>query len=217
MASFGCCRYSRREPSSMASVLVARLPGSPSRTHTGSGTNRRLSLVEALRLLTCGVENRNPGSAQWCRTHSSVTASGHPVTIVRKRTRLLTRRPMGHLSSAQSVTSRGTGSPEGIWAQLPWRRVFRGEARAHFTLRTCPANIFPKPACFPGGILWQTHDMEEGQSTLQSGGAHETLADTHHISLSGTPPAVTNTQFSSHSGQGGTAHLMPLHFGAEGP
>lgn len=169
MASFGCCRYSRREPSSMASVLVARLPGSPSRTHAGSGTNRRLSLVEALRLLTCGVENRNPRSAQWCQTHSSVTASGHPVTIVRKRTRLLTRRPMGHLSSAQSVTSRGTGSPEGIWAQLPWRRVSRGEARAHFTLRTCPANIFPKPACFPGGILWQTRDMEEGQSTLQPG------------------------------------------------
>lgn len=31
--------------------------------------------MEALRLLTCGVENRNPRSAQWCQTHSSVTAS----------------------------------------------------------------------------------------------------------------------------------------------
>lgn len=93
MASFGCCRYSRREPSSMASVLVARLPGSPSRTHAGSGTSRRLSLVEALRLLTCGVENRNPRSAQWCQTHSSVTASA-PSSHNREK-----KNPLAHSSA----------------------------------------------------------------------------------------------------------------------
>lgn len=93
--------------------------------------------------------------------------------------------------------------------QLPWRRISGGGARAHFTLRTCPANIFPKPGCFPSGILPQTRDSSQG-------GAHETLADTLHRSLGDTPSRHQHP-IPPHSGQGKPAHFMPLRLGAEGP